>query len=84
MQNDYKQDRDSEPDRRHSKGDKRQECKINMTPRLLRASMRAVVDLETETVAGALLLGGLRPAGRVEIAMSASISRSNKAWGRLK
>jgi hypothetical protein len=42
MQNDYKQDRDSEPDRRHSEGDKRQECKINMTPHLLRPTMRAV------------------------------------------
>jgi hypothetical protein len=31
MQNDYKQDIDSEPDRRHLEGDKRQECKINMT-----------------------------------------------------
>jgi hypothetical protein len=29
-------------------------------------------DLETETMAAALLLGGLRPPGRVEIAMSAS------------
>src|SRR5262245_61200611 len=31
-------------------------------------------DLERETVAGAILLGRLRPAGRVEIAMSAPIS----------
>src|SRR5215510_2279769 len=36
-----------------------------------------VVDLETETVARALLLGRLRPAGRVEIAMSSSLSRKN-------
>src|SRR5262249_36263217 len=40
----------------------------------------SVVDLETETVARAILLGGLRPAGRVEIAKSASISK-NKGWG---
>src|SRR5215510_3517053 len=37
----------------------------------------SVDDLETETVARAILLGGLRPAGRVEIAMSASISQKN-------
>src|SRR5215813_795877 len=40
----------------------------------------SVVDLETETVARAILLGGLRPAGRVEIAMSGSISQK-KGWG---
>jgi hypothetical protein len=39
-----------------------------------------VVDLERETVAGALLLGRLRPASGVEIAMSASISQK-KGWG---
>src|SRR5262245_18020836 len=31
-------------------------------------------------MAGAILLGGIRPAGRMEIAMSASISQ-NKGWG---
>ena len=36
------------------------------------------VDLETEAVAGAILLGRLRPAGRVEIAMSASIFQKNR------
>src|SRR5215475_7341838 len=34
----------------------------------------SVIDLETEAVAGAILLGGLRPPGRVEIAMSGAIS----------
>src|SRR5262245_37248525 len=34
----------------------------------------SVVDLETETVAGAILLGRLRPARRVELTISASIS----------
>src|SRR5215813_13248244 len=38
-----------------------------------------VVDLERETVARALLLGGLRPAWRVEIAMSVSNSQ-RKGW----
>lgn len=36
---------------------------------------RIIVDLETETMESAVLLGRLRPAGRVEIAMSASISQ---------
>ena len=35
----------------------------------------SVVDLERETVAGAILLGRLRTAGRVEITMSAAISQ---------
>src|SRR5215813_2765705 len=40
----------------------------------------SVVDLETEAVARAVLLGRLRPAGRVEIAMGAWISQT-KGWG---
>jgi uncharacterized membrane protein YciS (DUF1049 family) len=39
---------------------------------------RIIVDLETETVASAILLGRLRPAGRVEVAMSALISQKNR------
>ena len=45
--------------------------------------------LETETVARAILLGGIRPAWRVEIAMSASISQkkggviTRKAFDRM-
>src|SRR5262249_48299471 len=35
----------------------------------------SIDNLERETVARAILLGGLRPAGRVEIEMSASISQ---------
>src|SRR5262245_57508145 len=37
----------------------------------------SVVDLETEAVAKAILLGRLRPPGRVEIAPGASISQKN-------
>jgi hypothetical protein len=59
MQNDYKQDRDSEPDRRHSEGDKRQECKINITPRLLRPTMRAVSTPLFQRLQGHRLLAGV-------------------------
>src|SRR5262250_1936757 len=38
----------------------------------------SVDDLETETMARAILLGGLRPAGRVEITMIAVISNFSK------
>jgi hypothetical protein len=43
----------------------------------------SVVDLETEAVASAILLGRLRPAGRVEIAMSASIPRKKVSCGNV-
>jgi len=59
MQNDYKQDIDSEPDRRHLEGDKRQECKINMTPRLLRPSMRAVSRSLFQILRGRRLFAGV-------------------------
>ena len=59
MQNDYKQDIDLEPDRSHSEGDKRRECKINMTPRLFRPSMRAVSRSLFQILRGHRLLVGV-------------------------